>query len=213
MSQPQVMESPRSLSIAVTGRCNLRCAYCFYADEMTGLRDLDSSAWLAFFDTLGDLVVLSVTLTGGEPLSRPDFFELVDGIIRNRMRYSILSNGTLIDAGMIAAISEGKRRQRLDSIQVSIDGSCENIHDRTRPASFARAVRGLRRALSAGLPVTVRVTINKHNLNDLENIAEFLLEDVGVKSFRPTRRCQSARTVRTAATSRSAHSSRRRRWR
>jgi len=52
---------------------------------------------------------MRVTLTGGEALSRPDFFKLVDGIIENRMRYSILSNGTLVTERTLAEFEKGKR--------------------------------------------------------------------------------------------------------
>lgn len=171
------------MNIALTGRCNLRCQYCFYADEMTALRDLPTERWLAFFAELGRLKIMDVTLTGGEAFTRPDLFDLIDGIIANRMRYSILSNGTLIDETMAAKFEIGKRRRRLNYIQVSMDGSCAEIHDQSRPNSFARAVRGLRLLKQAGLPITVRTTINRHNLHDLENIACLLLDDIGLASF------------------------------
>ena len=180
---PGVVSAPRKVDIAITGRCNLRCKYCFYADEMTALADLPTERWLAFFAELGDLAVQRVTLTGGEVFTRPDLFELIDGVIANRMRYSLLSNGTLITEEVLAQFETGKRRLRLDSIQVSIDGSRAEIHDRSRPKSFERALRGLRLLKEAGFPVTVRVTINTHNVDDLPNVARLLLEDVGLPSF------------------------------
>jgi len=60
-----LMPTPRSVNIAITGRCNLRCKYCFYADEMTALTDLPTERWLAFFDELGRLGVMDVCLTAG----------------------------------------------------------------------------------------------------------------------------------------------------
>jgi SynChlorMet cassette radical SAM/SPASM protein ScmE len=177
------MPTPRSVSIAITGRCNLRCQYCFYADEMAALEDLPTEQWLAFFEELGRLGVMDVSLTGGEAFTRPDLFELIDGVVANRMRYNILSNGTLIDEEVLAGFEQGKRRLRLDTIQISIDGSCAEVHNRSRPNSFSRALRGLRLLKKAGFPVTVRTTINRHNLHDLENIAHLLLEEIGLPSF------------------------------
>jgi SynChlorMet cassette radical SAM/SPASM protein ScmE len=171
------------VDIALTGRCNLRCEYCFYADEMVALRDLATDQWLTFFEELGRLAIRRVTLTGGEVFTRRDFFELVDGVVANRMRYTILTNGTLIDEKVLGQFEIGKRRLRLDSIQVSIDGSRAEIHNLSRPNSFDRALRGLRLLKDAGFPVTVRTTINRHNLHDLDNIAQLLLEDVGLPSF------------------------------
>ena len=175
--------SPEQVDIAVTGRCNLACQYCFYADEMTSRTDLPTERWLAFFDELGRLGVMEVVLTGGEVFSRPDVFKLIDGVIANRMRYSLLTNGTLLTEKTMAQFDEGKRRLRLNSVQVSIDGSCTEIHDQSRPHSFERAMRGLRLLLKEGFPVTVRVTINRHNIDDLENVTHLLLDDVGLNSF------------------------------
>ncbi len=183
MSDMRIMSSPRSVDIAITGRCNLRCKYCFYADEMTALSDLPTERWLAFFEELGGLGVMDVSLTGGEAFTRPDLFDLIDGIIANRMRYNILSNGTLIDDKVLAQFEVGKRRLRLDYIQVSIDGSCAEVHNKSRPNSFERALRGLQLLKETGFPVAVRMTINRHNLHDVENTAHLLLDEVALSSF------------------------------
>jgi SynChlorMet cassette radical SAM/SPASM protein ScmE len=180
---PKVWSSPLSVDVAITGRCNLQCRYCFYADEMAALGDLPTERWLAFFAELGRLGVQRVCLTGGEAFTRPDLFDLIDGIVANRMRYNILSNGTLITEEVLAQFAVGKRRLRLDSIQVSIDGSRAEVHDRSRPNSFERALRGLRLLVAAGFPVAVRVTVNRYNVDDLDNIAHLLLDEVGLASF------------------------------
>jgi len=177
------MPSPRSVDIAITGKCNLACQYCFYADEMVARTDLPVEHWLSFFEELGRLGVMSVTLTGGEVFTRPDLFVLIDGLISNRMRYSLLSNGTMITKEILAQFEIGKRRHRLDSIQISVDGSSAEVHDLSRPKSFGRALLGLKLLKEAGFPVTVRVTINRHNVDDLENVARLLLEEVGLSSF------------------------------
>jgi SynChlorMet cassette radical SAM/SPASM protein ScmE len=183
MTSSITVSKPKKINVAITGRCNLRCKYCFFADEMAALDDLPTETWLNFFVQLGELKVMHVTLTGGEAFTRPDLFKLIDGIIANRMRYSVLSNGTLITEKTIEQFDVGKRRLRLDHIQISIDGSCAAIHNKSRPNSFDRAIRGLRLLKKAGFPVTVRVTINKHNLDDLENIAVLLLDEIGLPSF------------------------------
>jgi SynChlorMet cassette radical SAM/SPASM protein ScmE len=183
VSDLKVMPTPRHVDIAITGRCNLACQYCFYADEMAARTDLPTGRWLAFFEELGRLGVMDVTLTGGEAFTRPDLFELIDGVIANHMRYQILTNGTLITEKVLARFEEGKRRLRLNSIQVSIDGATAEVHDRSRPDSFERALRGLRLLLEAGFPVTVRVTVNRYNVDTLEHVAHLLLDEVGLPSF------------------------------
>jgi SynChlorMet cassette radical SAM/SPASM protein ScmE len=149
---------------------------------MTALSDLPTERWLAFFKELGHLGVRRVCLTGGEVFTRSDLFELIDGIIANRMRYSLLTNGTLITQDVIAKFEAGKRRVRLDYIQVSIDGSQAEIHNQSRPNSFSRALRGLRLLVEAGLPAAARITVNRYNVDDLENIAQLLIDDIGLST-------------------------------
>ncbi|MDD1724896.1 MAG: radical SAM protein [Methanospirillum sp.] len=187
---------PASVDLSLTGGCNLKCRYCFYADSMAARSDLPTERWLSFFSELGGLGVQRVCLSGGEIFTRPDLYILIDGIIENRMRYSMLSNGTLISEEVIRRLQEGKRRIRLDSIQVSLDGSSAAIHDLSRPPrSFDRVVRGLRLLKEAGFPVTVRVTLNHHNIGDIEALAELLIEDIGLSGF-STNEAESMGTAR-----------------
>ena len=176
-----IHEAPRNFDLSLTGRCNLRCDYCFYADEMAGRQDLPAARWLAFFEELKGLAVRSLTLSGGEIFMRSDLWELIDGLVAARMRYSILTNGTLISDETMRQMGQERRRRRLDSIQVSIDGSCAEIHDASRgKGSFEKALRGLRLLKAAGFPATARVTVNRHNVGDLENVARLLLDEVGL---------------------------------
>ncbi len=179
-----IHEAPRNIDLSLTGRCNLKCAYCFYADEMAGRQDLPAEAWLDFFTELKSLAVRSLTLSGGEVFMRRDLWQLIDGIVDARMRYSILSNGTLITQKTIEQFLQGGRRIRLDSIQISIDGSCAAVHDQSRgKGSFEKALRGLRVLKDAGFPVTARVTVNRHNVDDLANTARLLLDEIGLARF------------------------------
>ncbi len=181
---PEIASAPNTVDLSITGRCNLKCRYCFYNDSMEKAADLPLDTWLKFFKELGSIGVRKVCLSGGEPLFRKDFFAFVDRVIENKMRYSILTNGTLIDEKTIAEFGKGKSRLRMDSIQVSIDGSRAEIHDKSRPPkSFDKALKALRLLKENNFPVTVRVTINRHNVDDLKNIAALLIDDVGLSSF------------------------------
>jgi SynChlorMet cassette radical SAM/SPASM protein ScmE len=179
---PVVMATPRSLDVEITSRCNLRCRYCYYFDNAgVDYHDLPTSAWLRFFEECGDSKVMDLTIAGGEPFMRKDLRALLDGVVRNRMRFSLLSNGGLITdemAGYLVATG------RCDAVQISIDGSRADVHDTLRgPGSFERAVAGLRTLQRNGVPVAVRVTIHRHNVDDLEDTARFLLEDLGLRGF------------------------------
>jgi SynChlorMet cassette radical SAM/SPASM protein ScmE len=177
-----VMSTPRRLDIEITARCNLRCRYCyFFNNPAVEYRDLHAGEWLRFFDELGSLGVMDVTLAGGEPFIREDLPTLLEGLVRNRMRFTLLSNGSLIDDGIAAFIA---RTRRCDCVQISVDGSCAAIHDICRgPGAFDKAVRGIRTLLRFKVNVAVRVTIHRHNVHDLEAIARFLLDELGLPGF------------------------------
>jgi SynChlorMet cassette radical SAM/SPASM protein ScmE len=124
---------------------------------------------------------MEVCLQGGEPFIREDLKELVEGIVRNRLRFSILTNGTLITDEMAAFLAS---TGRCNSIQVSIDGSMPITHDSFRgEGSFRRAADGLKLLLKHQLPAAVRVTIHRQNVRDLEEVSKLLLEEVGLPGF------------------------------
>jgi MoaA/NifB/PqqE/SkfB family radical SAM enzyme len=98
---PRLMRAPRKLYLEITANCNLRCRYCyFFNNPAVEYHDLSTAAWLQFFNELGSIGVMEVLLAGGEPFYRPDLHELLDGIVNNRMRFALLSNGGLIDDDM-----------------------------------------------------------------------------------------------------------------
>jgi len=177
-------DAPRHLDLCLTGKCNLSCRYCFYSNEMVGRNDLPAEEWLLFFGELKSLGVRTLTLSGGEVFVRRDFWELVDAIIEARMRFSILTNGTLVDETILEEFAARNRRRRLSSIQVSIDGSCAEVHDKSRgKGCFDRAIRAMRLLKEERYPLTSRVTVNRHNVDDLANVAKLLLEDIGLGSI------------------------------
>ena len=177
-----LMRTPRSLDIEITARCNLRCRYCyFFNNQAVEYRELPTEEWLTFFAELGSLGVMNVTVAGGEPFIRDDLAVLLEGLVRNRMRFSLLSNGSLIDDTIAAFIASTRR---CDSVQVSVDGSRAETHDACRgKGSFAGAMRGIHTLQRHGINVAVRVTIHRHNVHDLDNIAHFLLEELDLPGF------------------------------
>gem|GEM_PF-6850870 len=140
---------------------------------MASRPDLPTASWLAFFEELDACKVMKVALSGGEPFMRQDLLEILEGIILHKMRFSLTTNATLISEEMAHYL---KSCRRLEIIQVSIEGSRAEIHERLRGRdSFEAALRGLKLLIAAGLPVAVRVTATPYNLDDLKDICSLLL--------------------------------------
>jgi SynChlorMet cassette radical SAM/SPASM protein ScmE len=177
-----VMAAPRSLYLEITRKCNLKCDYCLYfSSPAEADLDLPAEEWLLFFEELNRCAVMNVTLSGGEPFCRPDLKEIIEGITANKMRYSILTNGTLISEEMAGFLSSTKR---CDGIQISLDGSNPKIHDSFRgEGTFCKAKDAIQLLRSHQLPVDVRVTIHKKNFWDLGNISRLLLEELELPHF------------------------------
>lgn len=178
----KLMATPRTVDLELTSRCNLRCRYCYYmGNEGVAYEDLPTQRWLALFEELGRAKVMNVCLSGGEALLRSDIFELIDGVVRNRMRFQLLTNGGSITAEVARRL---KATGRCDSVQVSLDGSRPEIHETLRgKGSFAPALSAIKILHAEGLPTTVRATIHAHNVEDLPALARLLLEEIGLPSF------------------------------
>lgn len=179
---PKSPPSPMKVEIEITNRCNQHCDYCsFYSSGSEVDRELTTEEWLTVFDELDRAKVMSVTLSGGEPFMRRDLPELIRGMKERRLRFNILSNGTLFREDWIRQIAE---TNRCNGIQVSIDGHNASVHDWHRGrGNFDKAVQGIRLLQKYKIPVHVRCTINRHNYSHLPSIAHFLLEELQLSSF------------------------------
>lgn len=175
----KLMRTPKSVDIDITSRCNLRCKYCFQRTSPSDTKiELPTEEWTSFLKELGECAVMSVCIGGGEPFIREDLSEIIDAVVKNRMRFSIVSNGGLISPEIAEHIAS---TGRCDHVQVSVDGSCPEVHDSLRGSgSFKGAIRGIKTLQKAGVPVTSRVTIHRYNIKDLENIAHLLLDELGM---------------------------------
>ena len=175
----QLLRTPKKVELAITTECNLRCKYCAHftsADDVAN--DLPKKEWLNFFSELNRLAVMNVTIQGGEPFLRNDLKEIISGIVENRMRFGILSNGTLITDEVSEFLSSTKR---CDFVQISIDGSLSFTHDSMRgEGSFLKAIQGLKTLKKHKVPVVVRVTIHRQNVRELDKIAKLLFEEIGL---------------------------------
>jgi len=159
----------------VTRRCNLRCVHCYtdsenmrYPDEMT------TDEGKAFLSDLAGFEVPAVLFSGGEPLVRPDLFELVRYAVDLGLRPTLSTNGTLIDKKMAARIKE----TGFTYVGISLDGIGE-VNDRFRGSkgAFELAMRGFRNLVDLGQRVGLRLTLTRHNYQDLEKIFDFIEEE------------------------------------
>jgi len=170
--QPPADQAPRLVAWEVTRACNLACAHCrASAVDRPDPSELSPDEGLDLIDQIADLGGQTILiLTGGEPLLRPDVFELAaHGTLRG-LRVVMAPNGTLINPQTAALM----KRSGIQRISVSIDGAAAEDHDRFRgvDGAFDQLMRGLHYAREAGIEFQVNTTVTRHNLPQVEAIQE-----------------------------------------
>jgi len=157
-----------------TRRCNLRCIHC-YADANTpGGEELTPAEGLALIDDLAGFQVPVLLLSGGEPLLRPDFFDLVGYAGQKGLRVTISTNGTLIDREVAGRLKQAG----VGYVGISLDGLAEqNDFFRGHKGAFTAALAGIRHCRDAGQKMGLRLTLSRHNFQQLPDIMKLVEEE------------------------------------
>ena len=153
-------------------RCNLRCVHCYsqsHNENYDG--ELTHDQGMALIEDLGKFKVPVLLFSGGEPLMRPDLFELIQHAKKNGMRAVISTNGTLITKEMATKLKDFG----LSYVGISLDG-LEETNDKFRgvKGAFANALQGIRNCQETGIKVGLRFTINKKNVDDVPGIFKLI---------------------------------------
>ncbi len=155
----------------ITRTCNLKCVHC-YNDSGVGKpsNEVTTEKAKAVLDDLASYGVPSVLFSGGEPLMRPDLFELMEYAVSKGLRVVISTNGTLIDEDKARRIKE----LGVSYVGISLDGMGP-INDKFRgvEGAFERTVTGIRNCQRAGVRVGLRLTLTGQNVQDLKALFDF----------------------------------------
>lgn len=165
----------------LTARCNLRCRHC--RAEAKGESDAGELSAEELLQCARDIRAVAdpiLILTGGEPLARPDFFDVAEACAGMFSRVALATNGTLVDGGTAQRIVEAG----ILRTSVSLDGADAETHDRFRgqPGSFAAALRGYDALRRAGMSMQVNASVTRHNAGQLDALLDLAL-DRGADAF------------------------------
>jgi heme d1 biosynthesis protein len=161
-------------------RCNLACKHCYsISADKDFPGELSTQEVYAVMDDLRRFHVPVLILSGGEPLLRPDIFDVAKRAKAMGFYVGLSSNGTLIDESNIGSIDE----VGFDYVGVSLDG-IRATHDRFRrkQGAFEASINGIRLARDRGIKVGVRFTMTQDNAHDLPGLLR-LIEDEGIHKF------------------------------
>ncbi|MCB1334885.1 MAG: heme d1 biosynthesis radical SAM protein NirJ [Roseivivax sp.] len=165
----------------LTRRCNLRCRHCYTVSaDVDFPGELSQPQAMAVLDDLAAFRIPALILSGGEPLSRRDFFTLAERARALDFRHlSLSTNGTKLtgeNADRVAALG-------FDYVGISLDGiGAQNDWFRGKDGAFDEALAGVRACKARGIKVGLRFTITDGNAHMLGDMLD-LCNSEGVDKF------------------------------
>jgi len=161
----------RLVAWEVTRSCNLACVHCrAAAQDRPYENELSTRECLEFLDEIATFASPIIILTGGEPLLRPDIFEIAAYGNQKGFRMTMAVNGTLLTPEIAGKMLDAG----IQRISISIDGASASSHDEFRKVkgAFDGALRGISHARQAGLDFQINTTITHQNLHELKAVQE-----------------------------------------
>lgn len=159
------LNAPICLTWEITYGCNLRCKHCLSSSGDTRADELTTAEARALIDEWAAMKVFYINVGGGEPMTRPDFFELMDYTLAQGIGVKFSTNGTLIDAAAAAWIAS---RDYLD-VQISLDGATEATNDPLRgTGSYVRARRAMEHLAAQGFDFKINATLTRQNFHEID---------------------------------------------
>jgi MoaA/NifB/PqqE/SkfB family radical SAM enzyme len=154
---------PLEVCWAMTYRCQCNCHHCYAAARQREIAgEMSTAESKILIDRIGELGVVNLNFTGGEPLLREDILDLVAHANKRGLITRLTTNGYLLTRKSVAAM----RRAGLNQCGISIDDADPDIHDRLRglPGLFERAIEGFRFLHEFGIESRFMTYASRRNL-------------------------------------------------
>ncbi|MCP3987763.1 MAG: mycofactocin radical SAM maturase [Actinomycetia bacterium] len=160
------LDAPICLTWELTYACNLACVHCLSSSGRRDSRELTTAEAMGVVDEMKALQVFYVNIGGGEPMIRPDFYDLVDHATSNGVGVKFSTNGSRIDR----AGAERLATMDYTDIQISIDGADAETNDAVRgDGSFTTATAAMDHLAKAGFgPFKISVVMTRQNIPQLD---------------------------------------------
>lgn len=163
-------ERPFIVIWETTQACDLACLHCrACAQPLRNSGELDTDEAKRLIDEIAVMQAPVFVMTGGDPLKRPDIFELVRHGAERGVRTSLTPSATpLLTRDAIVKLKESG----LARLAISLDGPTAKIHDAFRrvPGSYQWTINAVQWAREIGMPVQINTTITRHNLRYIDDM-------------------------------------------
>ncbi|RJX22752.1 MAG: putative heme d1 biosynthesis radical SAM protein NirJ2 [Ammonifex sp.] len=157
-----------------TNECNLKCAHCYRDAGAKKSEELTTEEGRALIDEIARAGFKIMIFSGGEPIMRPDLYELVAYARERGLRTVLGTNGTLITPAVARQLKEAG----VMAAGISVDSMDKKIHDDLRgvSGSWDAAVDGMRACRETGLGFQVHTTVMDFNYDEILNLTDFAVQ-------------------------------------
>lgn len=169
----------KKIDLNITNQCNLRCTHCCFSSGEGDLGHLPAELLLRFLSEAWDLGARRVDITGGEALTRPDIFDIIQGAKAIGYRIELLSNGIALQAGVVKRL----KGLGLDAVGVSLESIHAEEHAAirgTQPGQFRTILEAVDLCVAEGFYTKVNSVVFRSNYRSLHHLARWC-QDHGVR--------------------------------
>jgi mycofactocin biosynthetic radical S-adenosylmethionine protein MftC len=183
------LDAPICLTWELTYACNLACVHCLSSSGRRDPRELTAAEARHVVDELAAMQVFYVNIGGGEPMLRPDFFDLLDYAVASKVGVKFSTNGTRLTA------HKARQLAAMDyvDVQVSIDGALPDTNDAIRgDGSFLAARQAMENLAEADFgQFKISVVVTRENVSQLDQFSDIAAQygaQLRLTRFRPSGR-------------------------
>jgi heme b synthase len=165
----------RMVAWELTRACNLACVHCRASAERGPYpEEFSTQECLRVMDEIAFISKPVIILTGGEPLLRPDIFDLARYGTDKGFRMVMATNGTLMTEETVQKM----KASGIQRISVSLDGPGSETHDAFRKVkgAFETSLKGIELAKKGGLEFQINTTITQMNLHLIADILKLAVD-------------------------------------
>ncbi len=169
-------QAPMLVIWECTQACDLACVHCrASAQSERNPHELSTEQGFRLLDEIRSFGEPLMVFTGGDPLKRPDLYELIRYAVKIGLRTNVTPSATPL---LTAEAIDGFKEAGVSRMAISLDGPDVQSHDEFRgvPGTFERAMFALRHARDIGLDTQFQTTVTKRNMARLPEMAEIAKE-------------------------------------
>ena len=174
--------TPKWIAWEITRRCNLRCVHCRSSSEMEiqGHPDFSLDEAYRLIDDIVSYAAPVVVLSGGEPLTRKDVFEIARYGTDKGLRMCLATNGTLVTDEICGKIKQSGIR----IVSLSLDGADDTVHDdfRSQKGAFAGTINAARLFKKHGIEFIINSSFTKRNQEQIPQVYQ-LAKELGATAW------------------------------